>query len=77
MCWAILIAAGPCLPLEMMSDYPISKPNVRRSEDTHAIKCIYDPDNCQDYAEYLKGGAAHEGKLGSDEVDKSQDQTND
>ena len=53
------------------------KPDVRSVKDAHAIKGIHDPDNRQDYAEYLKGGAAHKGKLGSDEVDKSQDQTND
>ena len=76
MCWAIIIAAGP--NLGFLADIaPISKPDVRAAENTDPIKRVDNPNNGQDYSQYLKRNSTHKRQFCSNEVNQSEDQSND
>jgi len=54
-------------------DIPWLKPNVRAAENTDPIKRVNNPDDREDYSQYLKRDSAHKGEFCRDEIHKSQD----
>jgi len=71
------LTCGPYITDADLIAWGILKPDVRAAKDTDPIKRVNNPDNREDYSQYLKGDSAHKGEFCSDEVNQSEDQPND